>query len=916
MRIPDYDPSTGKDLDMGEEGTLLLVVKSDASPPGTYLLSKGWSSSSGWSVFTNNSEYPAFGLRGTQATDQSTLSSGWPAQFSIFTLRKNENRRLLRTNGNLNFDLLDTGTVTASGEEDLIMGGIDEDGVNKFGQFDLAELLLYDEGLSMDRIESLEGYLAHKWGMETSLPLAHPFSTLPPQFENRPEIQLPVPFYISFGQAQNIQIPTNRSFSQIDVDELPPGLVLDPSSGVLSGTPSTRGNFAVTLTATNQAGSYAQEFEFVVTDYDDWTYELELNVSEYSENEPLSQFPVYLELSESIEGFKYDQFASTDGDDLVFLNSTGSTELPYEVVDWNPDGNSSFWVLLPSLESNLSIMAKWGNPNLSTPPVYTQNGAVWEGYRAVWRFDRDSDVLIRDSAASFHAEPNGFEEVNVPGVIGSGKAFDGENDYIQLPSSSFFPTGTKQASLSFWSNNQNENLVDLTLFHSTSPLGDHLQLQLPASDGAFHWFTGSGSLDETTSAITGFNNNWTYWVFQVDHLSGISKVFKDGDLYASQSGVSQPFGYPVEKFRIGSTTSSEEWWKGMIDEVRITTELESAQKIKSFYNNQKPDAPSFFTFGSVTGPPYFLPDQRAEGFTDQNFSYLVQTFPSDVTFTAVGLPAGLSINGASGEINGTPVKGGNYTITVIAENAHGQKIQTIPMQISEKNDFAQQLVISCENYAGSENLFNFPLKIELNSSIPGFSLRLFSSPYGYDLRFFEDSGKELLHEIETFDINQNRLVAWVKIPELSSSTTFTACWGNDEIAQYPPSYSINGDVWTEEFKGVWHLRTASSSTLTDSTSNRNHLSDPHGKNNLSSIMGGGRSFLGEPDELILAPDSESLRGLVDQKYSFSSWIRLDRLPEERINEAFFALGYDQVHLSLYLMTPLSSFHLNPPDPQF
>ena len=88
------------------------------------------------------------------------------------------------------------------------------------------------------------------------------------------------------------------------------------------------------------------------------------------------------------------------------------------------------------------------------------------------------------------------------------------------------------------------------------------------------------------------------------------------------------------------------------------------------------------------------------------------------------------------------------------------------MQISQKNDFAQQLVITCENYAGSENLLDFPLKIELNSSIPGFSLRLFSSRYGYDLRFFEDSGKELLHEIETFDINQNRLVAWVKILNL------------------------------------------------------------------------------------------------------------------------------------------------------
>ena len=76
-------------------------------------------------------------------------------------------------------------------------------------------------------------------------------------------------------------------------------------------------------------------------------------------------------------------------------------------------------------------------------------------------------------------------------------------------------------------------------------------------------------------------------------------------------------------------------------------------------------------------------------------------------------------------------------------------------------------------------------------------------------------------------------------------------------------------------------------------------------------MGGGRSFLGEPDELILAPDSESLRGLVDQKYSFSSWIRLDRLPEERINEAFFALGYDQSPSLSLFDDPSLLFSLEP-----
>ena len=129
-------------------------------------------------------------------------------------------------------------------------------------------------------------------GIHTSLPLAHPFSSLPPQFENRPEILLPDPFYIRFGQTQNIQIPTNRSFSQIDVDQLPPGLTLDTSSGLISGIADTRGNFTVTITATNQAGSYAQEFEFVVTDYDDWLYNLNLMFRDILEMSPYhnSQF--------------------------------------------------------------------------------------------------------------------------------------------------------------------------------------------------------------------------------------------------------------------------------------------------------------------------------------------------------------------------------------------------------------------------------------------------------------------------------------------------------------------------------------------------------------------------------------------------------------------------------------------------
>ncbi len=45
---------------------------------------------------------------------------------------------------------------------------------------DLGELLIFNESLEDDEIESIEGYLAHKWGIEGSLIAGHPYESSPP----------------------------------------------------------------------------------------------------------------------------------------------------------------------------------------------------------------------------------------------------------------------------------------------------------------------------------------------------------------------------------------------------------------------------------------------------------------------------------------------------------------------------------------------------------------------------------------------------------------------------------------------------------------------------------------------------------------------------------------------------------------
>ena len=95
LRIPDYESSSPKDLDIGEEGTLFAVLKAEETSPGSFILSKGWTESSGWSFLSNASDVPTFSLSGTSADDQSQAMSAWNDQFKIFLLRKSDTRRIL-----------------------------------------------------------------------------------------------------------------------------------------------------------------------------------------------------------------------------------------------------------------------------------------------------------------------------------------------------------------------------------------------------------------------------------------------------------------------------------------------------------------------------------------------------------------------------------------------------------------------------------------------------------------------------------------------------------------------------------------------------------------------------------------------------------------------------------------------------
>ena len=93
----------------------------------------------------------------------------------------------------------------------------------------------------------------------------------------------------------------------------------------------------------------------------------------------------------------------------------------------------------------------------------------------------------------------------------------------------------------------------------------------------------------------------------------------------------------------------------------------------------------------------------------------------------------------------------------------------------------------------STTLTDFPVYLELDTSISGFSYSQFASQLGHDLRFLTSDGKtELPYEPIKWDIDGTSSF-WVLLDELDADTTVKAIWGNPNYS-FQPGYCRDGSV--------------------------------------------------------------------------------------------------------------------------
>jgi hypothetical protein len=354
-------------------------------------------------------------------------------------------------------------------------------------------------------------------------------------------------------------------------------------------------------------------------------YGLRLTFSGYTNTETLQEFPVLVRLSTNVPGFSYAQFASpNDGADLRFATGNGR-ELPSEIEQWNPSGESLVWVQVPSISgSNDFITAYWGNPADSVMPPGNTNGAVWttlsgsNDFTLVYHMNQ-SGLPFADSTRQYPAT-SGAAPAVATGIVGNGGAFNGSSQFLDP---GLVPVG-KNFTVSAWVNiapaASSEQTVWCNKQGGWNTAGfDFYVNSYQTADGKIYFDTADGVggnvSPRTAAGAVGFGQ-WHLLTGTMDGSNGAVHVYVDGIDETVATGVDTAF-QTTNYARCGALLAGAPGatgglpFNGLMDETRIENGARSSAWVWASWATVADSA--FTTYAPTVAPAAALHYQMTGG---------------------------------------------------------------------------------------------------------------------------------------------------------------------------------------------------------------------------------------------------------------------------------------------------------------
>jgi len=621
-----------------------------------------------------------------------------------------------------------------------------------------------------------------------------------------------------------------------------------------------------------------------------WQYRRTIAIDPTRVSSDQTNFPILIDLTDTNLASR----ARSDGYDFIFIEPN-NIKLSHEIELYDSTtGHLVTWVNIPFLSSTTytKIYMYYGNPNATDQQDHT---AVWDpSLKIVLHLNEETGSHYDSSINGNAGTPYGGIAQGVTGKIDGADNFDGINDYIEVPHSNSITGFTAAFTASFWI-----KLEDTTrrqaILNKYDSVGNQrawfIEFQTHATYGKVLGLFLSKDGVSWREYYVSFNpaiNEWYYIV--VVWESGKVPKFYINSVQVSTIGIytiSSIFNNTGAPLHIGrSTYTTGRYLKGALDEIHISNVARSADWISTSYNNHK-DPSNFYTIGIqetlpeepiVTAPSPF--DGAANVPTSlSQLSFCVTDYQGALmNYTVTTYP-----NIGSG--NATNVSNGKYTLTVsnldydttytwfvnVTDGiTWANKTFTFtsePAQLWWNTSWQCRKTITINPAEVSSDQTFFPVLVELTD----IDLASKAQPDGDDIIFIYSNNIRLSHEIELYDSTIGRLVAWVKIPFLSS-TTYTRIhmyYGNPNAI----NQQDHAAVWDSSSKMVLHLNEETGLHY-DSTINSNN-GTPYGgiAQGVGGKIDGADNFDGIND-YIEVPHSDGITGFT-AGFTASFWLRLD-----------------------------------------
>ena len=298
-------------------------------------------------------------------------------------------------------------------------------------------------------------------------------------------------------------------------------------------------------------------------------------------------FPVLIRLNNT--NFDFAQ-AEDDGKDVRFRDSA-EDPLFYEIERWDRGSELAvIWVKVPTVLGNNSsqyIYMYWGNSDATDQSDGAKVFDTANDFAAVWHLNEDptgDPGCVKDRTSNEnHGEPRDMEAGDlVDGDIGKGMSFDGIDDRITFDSTPSL-NSTAQISVSCWI----KTAIDASVVTSIVRHVGHFSAIHPREgsgatvlwhpvQNSYRW-TWLGQFDD---------DQWHHYAAVYDQIAGLV-VYRDGtELFASAEHTGA-LATTTSFFSLGAAPAGEAPFAGLLDEVRVSNTVRSADWMKLCYENQK-----------------------------------------------------------------------------------------------------------------------------------------------------------------------------------------------------------------------------------------------------------------------------------------------------------------------------------------